>query len=75
MSKKANVISADGTIYKESGNGYFNVELDNPEGHECLCRASGRLITRKIQLLVGDRVAVELSPYDLDRGRIVLRHK
>ena len=62
MSKKANVIEADGTIYKESGNGYFNVELDNPEGHQCLCRASGRLITRKIQLLVGDRVAVELSP-------------
>ncbi len=75
MSAKANVISADGTIFKESGNGYFNVTLDNPEGHECLCRASGRLITRKIQLLVGDRVAVELSPYDLDRGRIVLRHK
>ena len=75
MSKKANVIEADGTIYKESGNGYFNVELDNPEGHRCLCRASGRLITRKIQLLVGDRVAVELSPYDLDRGRITLRHK
>jgi len=75
MSNKANVISADGTIFKESGNGYFNVELDNPEGHQCLCRASGRLITRKIQLLVGDRVAVELSPYDLDRGRITLRHK
>ena len=76
MSKtKANVIEADGTIFKESGNGYFNVELDNPEGHACLCRASGRLITRKIQLLVGDRVSVELSPYDLDRGRIVLRHK
>ena len=75
MSKKANVIEADGTIYKESGNGYFNVELENPEGHRCLCRASGRLITRKIQLLVGDRVAVELSPYDLDRGRITLRHK
>jgi len=75
MSKKANVIEADGTIYKESGNGYFNVERDNPEGHQCLCRASGRLITGKIQLLVGDRVAVELSPYDLDRGRITLRHK
>ena len=75
MSKKANVVTADGTIYKESGNGYFNVELDNPEGHQCLCRASGRLITRKIQLLVGDRVAGELSPYDLDRGRITLRHK
>tara|TARA_Y100000401_G_scaffold65559_1_gene52253 strand:- start:2454 stop:2681 length:228 start_codon:yes stop_codon:yes gene_type:complete len=75
MTKKANVIEAKGVIYKESGNGYFNVELDEPDGHSCLCRASGRLITRKIQLLVGDRVTVELSPYDLDRGRIVLRDK
>ena len=75
MSKKSDIIEAKGTIYKESGNGYFNVELEHPEGHQCLCRASGRLITRKIQLLVGDRVTVELSPYDLDRGRIILRDK
>ena len=75
MSKKSDVIEAKGTIYKESGNGYFNVELENPEGHHCLCRASGKLITRKIELLVGDRVTVELSPYDLDRGRIILRDK
>lgn len=75
MSKKANVIEAQGKIYKESGNGYFNVELDEPEGHQCLCRASGRLITRKIQLLVGDRVTVELSPFDLSRGRITIREK
>ena len=75
MSKKTNVIEAKGTIFKESGNGYFNVELEEPKGHQCLCRASGRLITRKIKLLVGDRVTVELSPYDLDRGRITLREK
>ena len=75
MTKKTNVVEAKGTIYKESGNGYFNVELDQPEGHQCLCRASGKLITRKIQLLVGDRVAVELSPFDLSRGRIILREK
>ena len=75
MSKKTNIIEAKGTIYKESGNGYFNVELEDPAGHKCLCRASGKLITRKIQLLVGDRVTVELSPYDLDRGRITLRDK
>ncbi len=75
MTKKTNVVEAKGTIYKESGNGYFNVELDEPEGHQCLCRASGKLITRKIQLLVGDRVAVELSPFDLSRGRIILREK
>ena len=75
MSKKANVIETRGTIVRESGNGYFNVELNEPEGHECLCRASGKLITRKIQLLVGDRVTIELSPYDLTRGRITLREK
>tara|TARA_Y100000385_G_C12833111_1_gene525450 strand:- start:478 stop:705 length:228 start_codon:yes stop_codon:yes gene_type:complete len=75
MNKKANVISAKGLIIKESGNGYFNVELEDPEGHKCLCRASGKLITRKIQLLVGDRVTVELSPFDLSRGRITLREK
>ena len=72
---KANIVEAKGQILREDGNGYFRVELDQPEGHQCLCRASGKLITRKIQLLVGDRVTVELSPYDLDRGRITLREK
>lgn len=72
---KANVVEASGVIFKESGNGYFNVELDEPQGHKCLCRASGKLITRKIQLLVGDRVSVELSPFDLSRGRITFRDK
>ena len=75
MSNKANVIEAKGTIIKESGNGFFNVELEQPEGPNCLCRVSGRLITRKIQLLVGDKVTVELSPYDLARGRITFRDK
>ena len=73
--KKSNVIEAKGVIFRESGNGYFNVTLDEPEDHHCLCRASGKLITRKIQLLVGDRVTVEVSPYDLSRGRITLREK
>jgi len=75
MSKKADVIESQGEIIREDGNGYFRVMLGDPEGHECLCRASGRLITRKIQLLVGDRVTVELSPYDLKRGRITMRIK
>lgn len=72
---KSNVISAKGQILREDGNGYFRVELEEPESHICLCRASGKLITRKIQLLVGDTVTVELSPYDLERGRITLREK
>lgn len=75
MSKKANVVQAKGEILREDGNGYFRVVLAEPEGHECLCRASGKLITRKIQLLVGDKVTVELSPFDLTRGRITLRDK
>ena len=75
MSKKTNVIEATGEIIKESGNGYFKVVLDNPEEHVCLCRASGKITTRKIHLLEGDKVTVELSPYDLTRGRITLRHK
>ena len=72
---KANVIQAKGVIERESGNGFFRVELEDPAEHKCLCRASGKLITRKIQLLVGDRVTVELSPFDLSRGRITLRDK
>ena len=75
MSKKANIIEAKGEILREEGNGYFRVLLNDPENHECLCRASGRLITRKIHLLSGDRVTVELSPFDLSRGRITLREK
>ena len=75
MPKNKNIIEAKGVIHKESGNGFFNVTLDNPEGHKCLCRASGKLITRKIHLLVGDLVTVELSPFDLTRGRIILRDK
>ena len=72
---KANVIKADGVIVKESGNGFFVVELDDPAGNECLCRASGKIQTRKIHLLAGDRVTIELSPYDLTRGRVVMRQK
>ena len=68
-------IQAKGLIVKESGNGFFKVELDDPEGHTCLCRAAGRLVKHKIQLLVGDRVIVTLSPYDLSRCRISLREK
>ena len=74
MAKK-HEIKSQGLIVKESGNGFFRVELDDPEGHECLCRAAGRLVKHKIHLLVGDRVTVELSPYDLDRGRITLRER
>ena len=64
MSKKANVIEAKGEILREDGNGYFRVRLDKPTDHECLCRASGKLITRKIQLLVGCLLYTSPSPRD-----------
>ena len=72
---KSGVIEATGMIRREEGNGFFTVELSEPEGHTCLCRVSGKLITRKIQLLVGDSVNVELSAYDLGKGRITFRNK
>ncbi len=73
--KKKDVIEAKGLITRENGNSFFSVELDEPIGHTCLCKPSGRLTVCKIQLLVGDRVTVELSPYDLSKGRITLREK
>tara|TARA_R110002012_G_scaffold1683_3_gene8174 strand:- start:294 stop:521 length:228 start_codon:yes stop_codon:yes gene_type:complete len=75
MSKNKDVIVANGLIIKENGNSFFSVELDEPEGHKCLCKPSGKLTVCKIQLLVGDKVTVELSPYDLSKGRITLRLK
>jgi translation initiation factor IF-1 len=71
---KAGVIETQGVILKEEGNGFFTVQLKDPDGHTCRCRASGRLVTRKIHLLAGDHVNVELSVYDLSKGRIVYRN-
>lgn len=75
MSTKANIIKVYGEILREDGNGWFRVVLDEPEGHVCLCRASGKIQKNKIQLLAGDRVNVELTPYDLTKGRITMRQK
>ena len=72
---KETKIEANGIIIREQGSGFFLVELEKPEGHQCLCRASGKLITRKIQLLAGDQVTVELSSYDLSKGRIIMRQR
>lgn len=75
MSNKEDSIKTTGVILREEGSGFFRIALDKPEGHTCLCRASGRLIKYKIQLLEGDEVTVELSPYDLTKGRIITRGK
>ncbi|MCY4360151.1 MAG: translation initiation factor IF-1, partial [Cyanobacteria bacterium MAG APA_bin_95] len=59
----------------EQGNGFYMVTLDKPEGHQCLCRAAGKLTKFRIKLLAGDKVTVEISPYDLTRGRITYRER
>lgn len=62
-----------GTVTESLKGGRFKVELD--DGHEVLAYVSGRIRRYYIRILLGDHVKVELSPYDLDRGRIVYRYK
>lgn len=73
MSKKKDVIEIEGTIMEPLPNAMFRVELDN--GHEVLAHISGKMRMNYIRILKGDRVLVELSPYDLTRGRITYRYK
>jgi translation initiation factor IF-1 len=69
------MIETTGVVEREQGNGFYLVVLDQPSGHECLCRAAGKLTKNKIKVLAGDKVTVEVSPYDLTRGRITFRHR
>jgi translation initiation factor IF-1 len=66
-------VEVEGTIVEALPNTQFRVELDN--GHQVLAYISGRMRKYYIRILLGDRVRVELSPYDLTRGRIVYRYK
>jgi translation initiation factor IF-1 len=63
----------EGTITEPLPNAMFRVELEN--GHEVLAHISGKMRMNYIRILKGDRVLVELSPYDLTRGRITYRYK
>lgn len=72
MARK-DLIQAEGTIVEALPNAMFRVELDN--GHRVLAHVSGKVRINFIRIVPGDRVAVELSPYDLSRGRIVYRYK
>ncbi len=72
MSKK-DVIEVEGTVVDALPNTTFKVRLDN--GHEVLAHISGKLRMNYIRILPGDKVVVELSPYDLTRGRITWRKK
>ncbi len=70
---KGDAIEVEGTVVEKLPNAMFRVELAN--GHKVLAHVSGKIRTNFIRILPGDRVLVELSPYDLTRGRIVYRYK
>lgn len=67
------VITMDGEIVDALPNANFNVELEN--GHKVLCHISGKMRTHYIRIVPGDKVTVELSPYDLTKGRITYRYR
>lgn len=70
---KDDVIEVEGTVVEPLPNAMFRVELAN--GHKILAHISGKMRMNFIRILSGDKVLVELSPYDLTRGRIVYRYK
>lgn len=70
---KEEAIEVEGTVLEPLPNAMFRVELDN--GHKVLAHVSGKMRKFFIRILPGDRVTVELSPYDLTRGRITYRKK
>jgi translation initiation factor IF-1 len=70
---KEDVIEVEGKVLEPLPNAMFRVELNN--GHKILAHVSGKIRMHFIRILPGDRVTVELSPYDLTRGRIVYRYK
>lgn len=70
---KEDAIVLEGTILESLPNAMFRVELDN--GHKVLAHISGRMRMNYIRILPGDKVQVELTPYDLTRGRITYRYK
>lgn len=73
MSKKEEKIEVEGTVIEALPGTQFRVELDN--GHEVLAYLSGKMRKYYIRILLGDRVRVEITPYDLTRGRITYRYK
>jgi translation initiation factor IF-1 len=72
-SQKEEGIQVEGAVIEPLPNAMFRVELDN--GHRVLAHISGKMRMHYIRILPGDRVLVELSPYDLSRGRVVYRYK
>lgn len=71
---KEDLIPAEGVVVDKLPNAFFKVKLDGSD-HVVLAQISGKMRKNRIRILVGDRVSVELSPYDLNRGRITYRYK
>ncbi len=70
---KADVIEIEGTVVEKLPNAMFLVQLEN--GHQVLAHISGKLRMNYIRILPGDKVTIEMSPYDLSKGRIIWRDK
>ena len=70
---KADVIEVEGKVLEKLPNAMFSVELEN--GHQILAHISGKLRMNYIRILPGDKVTIEMSPYDLSKGRIIWRDK
>ncbi len=70
---KQSAIEQDGTIIEALSNAMFRVELEN--GHVIVAHISGKMRMHYIKILPGDKIRVEMSPYDLSKGRIVFRYK
>ncbi len=73
MARKDDVIEIEGTVVEPLPNAMFRVKLDNE--HQVLAHVSGKMRMHYIKILPGDRVRMELTPYDLSRGRITYRYK
>ena len=66
------LIKFNGTVEQLLPNAFFRVKLEN--GHEIIAHTSGKMRKNRIRILVGDKVEVEMTPYDLTKGRVVQRH-
>ncbi len=73
MADKEDKLEVEGTVVEALPNTQFIIELDN--GHQVLAYLSGKMRRYYIRILLGDRVRVEMTPYDLNRGRITYRYK
>lgn len=70
---KEDLLEFDGTVLERLPDSRFRIKLDN--GHETMAYTSGRVKKNRIRILAGDRVTIEMTPYDLTKGRINFRHK